>query len=121
MSDSRPSVFESLRATDAIRGVLITAIVGVVGYFAVRPAPESGQGGFALTRYGWLMLLIGVALQLVIIFGRPLMVRFERARDMEGQISPIVIYVLQLLADGVTVLLFALAVFGGLSRVESSL
>jgi hypothetical protein len=111
----------SLRATDAARGVLITVIIGVVGYFAVMPSPQPAQGGFWITHNGLTMLLIAIALQLAIIFGRPLLARIERAQGMDGQISPMVIHVLQLLADGATVLLFALAVFGGLSAFNDSI
>jgi hypothetical protein len=120
-SDNQPSAANSFRTVDAARGMLITAVVGFVGYFAVIPAPASGQRGFSPTHNGLLMLLVGVALQLAIIFGRPLIARFERARGMEGQISPMVIHFLQLLADGVTILLFALAVFGGITQAESSI
>src|ERR1700741_3104026 len=111
----------SLRGSDALRGVVITFIAGFVGYFPRLPAPEPGQSGFVITHAGMLMLLTGIALQLSIIFGRPLVARFERLQGMEGQISPMAIYVLQLLADGLTVLLFALAVFGGITRFENSI
>ena len=119
--DNRSSATSSFRTVDTARGMLITVVVTMIGYFAVIPAPAPGQGGFFITHNGLAMLLIGAVLQLVIIFGRPLIARFERAQGMEGQISPMVIHVLQLLADGLTILLFAVAVFGGISQVESGI
>ena len=119
-SDNR-SAANSFRTIDAARGLLITVTIGIVGYFAVIPPPASGQSAFSITHSGLSMLLVGVVLQLAIIFSRPLVARFERARGMEGQISPMVIHVLQLLADGLTVLLFALAVFGGITQAASSI
>jgi hypothetical protein len=114
-----PSADASIRGADAARGVLITAVVGFVGYFAVVPAPAPDKSRFWITHNGLAMLLVGVVLQLAIVFGRPLVARFERARGMEGQLSPMLVHVMQLLADGATVLLFALAVFGGITQVES--
>jgi len=120
-SDNPPSTVNSLRAADAVRGLLITVIIGIVGYFAIIPPPASGKSTFSITHNGLSMLLIGAVLQLAIIFSRSLIARFERAQGMEGQLSPMVIHILQLLADGVTVLLFALAVFGGITQAESSI
>jgi hypothetical protein len=120
-SKIRDSNANSLRAADAARGVLITVISGVVGYFALIPAPKSGEGGFWITHNGLSMLLVAIALQLAIIFGRPLLARFERAQGMDGQVSPMAIHVAQLLADGATVLLFALAIFGGMAAFNNSI
>ena len=121
MNDQHPSASDTFRASDVMRGMLITAIVALVGYFAVLPAPAPGHGGFVMTHTGSLMLLVGVAMQLTILVGRPLLARYERARGIEGRLSPVAIHFLQLIADGLTVLLFALAVFGGISRAESGI
>lgn len=119
-NDNRHTTINSLRAVDAARGAIITVIAGVVGYFALAPAPKPGQGELSISPTGLSMLLIGITLQLAILFGRPLIARFERARGLEGQVSPIAFHVFQLLADGLTVLLLALAVFGGIARFVDS-
>jgi len=107
------------RALDAARGLLITLIGGVIGYFAIVPAPASSR--FWISHNGLLQLSIGVALQLAIVVGRPLLTRYERAHGLEGQLSPMLIHVLQLVADGASVLLFALAVFGGIASFENGI
>lgn len=119
--DQQSPVSNSFHASDAARGVLITGIIAIIGYFAMVPAPAPEQGGFWITHTGLSMLLVGIVLQLTIVFGRPQLARYERANGLEGQLSPMAIHVLQLLADGVTVLLFALAVFGGISSFESGI
>jgi hypothetical protein len=120
-NENRPPALASFRTVDAIRGMLITVIIGIVGYFVIVPAPDPAPGGFSMTHTGLSMLLIGAVLQLAIIFGRPLIARFERAQGLPGQVSLMAIHVMQLLADGLTVLLFALAVFGGISRFENGI
>ena len=116
LNDNRRPALGSLRAVDTARGVVITVIAGIVGYFGFAPTAKLGQGELSISPSGLTMLLIGMTLQLTILFGRPLIDRFERARGLEGQVAPIALQVCQLLADGLTVLLCALAVFGGITR-----
>ena len=111
----RRSSLDSLRLADAARGIVITVIAAVIGYFVLAPS------GRAVSRFTMSMLVVGGCLQAAIVFARPLLARFERAHGLEGQVSPMAIHVSTLLADGLTVLLFALAVFGGIARSESGL
>jgi hypothetical protein len=111
----------SLSAVDAARGVIITVVVTLVGYISLAPADEPNRTGLSISNTGLGMLLVGVGLQLAILFSRPLINRFERASGLEGQLSPVVVHILKLIADGLTVLLFALAVFGGIARFEDNL
>ena len=108
-------------AVDAARGLLITLIGGFIGYFAIVPAPAGDSSRFWISHNRLLQLSIGVLLQLAVLVGRPLIARYERANGVEGQLSPMLIHVMQLVADGFSVLLFALAVFGGISNVESDI
>jgi hypothetical protein len=102
---------DGLRTEDVVRGVLIAVISLVAGYWILVPAEDAALGRFEGKRLAY--ICIAVALQVVVLAGNWLVRRYERAHGMEGQIAPDARHVLQLLADGVTVLLFALAVFGG--------
>jgi hypothetical protein len=94
------------------RGVLIALISLVAGYWILAPKEDAALGPFEGRRLAYLG--IAVALQVAVMAGNWLVRRFERAHGMEGQLAPDARHVLQLLADGVSVLLFALAVFGGI-------
>lgn len=105
------SAADGLRTGDLARGALIALISLVAGYWIIVPAEDAALGRFEGKRLAW--IVIAVAVQVVVLAGNWLVRRYERAHGMEGQIAPDARHVLQLLADGVTVLLFALAVFGG--------
>jgi hypothetical protein len=119
--DRSNSPHQALRAADAARGILITVVIGVIGYFGLFPTPGPEQGRPFLSRTGLVMLLIGVGLQLAVLVGRRLIGKLEMAWGVDGQLSPMAVHILQLVADGLTVLVFALAVFGGISQAESAL
>lgn len=102
---------DGLRAADVARGALIALISLVAGYWIIVPAEDAAPGRFEGRRLAFIG--IAVALQLAVLAGNWLVRRYERAHGMEGQVAPGARHVLQLLTDGVTVLLFALAVFGG--------
>jgi hypothetical protein len=114
--DDPNSANRSFQTVDMARGIVITAIMAIVGYVAWPAGPKAAQDGPTISTTGIQMLLVAAGMQAVLLFGRPLMLRFERAHGLEGQLSPWLIHVVQLLADGVTVLLFALAVFGSIAR-----
>jgi hypothetical protein len=101
-----------LRAEDLARGAIIALISLVAGYWILAPRDDAALGPFEGRRLAYLG--IAVALQLFVLGGNWLVRRFERAHGMDGQLAPDARHVLQLLADGVSVLLFALAVFGGI-------
>jgi len=111
----------AIGTADAARGILITAVIGFISYFVMVPKPENAQAQPFMSSTGIYLLLIGVGLQVLILFGKPLIGKYERAHGLEGQISPIAVHILQLLADGATVLLFAIAVFGNVSRFASDI
>jgi hypothetical protein len=110
----------SLRAQDLARGVLIAVISLVAGYWILVP-PEEGTAQARMSPGSIRLVLIGIALQVVVIGGNWLVRRYERANGLEGQLAPEARHILQLLADGVSVLLFALAVFGGIVGAASSI
>jgi hypothetical protein len=106
-----PAAADGLRTQDVVRGLVIALVSLVAGYWILVPAEDAALGRFEGKRLAYIG--IAVALQLAVLAGNWLVRRYERAHGMEGQIAPDARHVLQLLADGVTVLLFALAVFGG--------
>jgi hypothetical protein len=103
---------DGMRTADFARGVLIALISLLAGYWILAPRDESKLGPFEGHRLAYVGIAIG--LQVLVMGGNWLVRRYERATGMEGQIAPDARHVLQLLADGVSVLLFALAVFGGI-------
>jgi hypothetical protein len=110
----------SLRAQDLVRGILIGVISLVAGYWILTP-PQDGAAQARMSPGSITLIVIGIALQVVVITGDWLVRRYERAHGLEGQVAPQARHILQLLADGVSVLLFALAVFGGIVGAASSI
>jgi hypothetical protein len=102
-----------LRTVDWVRGAIIGLISLVAGFWILRPAAESGRAPVSGGQVA--LIAIAIGLQVAVFAGTWLARRWENARGMPGAISPHALHVLQLLADGVTVLLFALAVFGGIA------
>ena len=87
----------NLRIASWIRGVFIGALIAFYGWFV--KAPEG-----SLTK----MFVIGAGVQLLIIVLR---------RFLPPDAAPQAQYIFEMIADAVTVLTFALGVFGGLARV----
>jgi hypothetical protein len=89
-----------MRLSGAVRGLLIGVLL--TGYTVV-----SKQPGASLTA----TFLIGAGLQLAVIVVR---------RWLPAERQPLVVYIFELIADGATVLLFALGVFGGIMKVSET-
>jgi hypothetical protein len=81
------------------RGVAIAVLIGLYGWFMRQPA-----GSFAVG------LLVGAGLQILVLALR----RFVPADRL-----PQAMYVFEFVADGVTVLMFALGVFGGIASTTA--
>jgi len=64
---------------------------------------------------------VGVALQAALLLIRMVVTRYERSRGLEGLLSPLAIYLFELLVDAVTVALFAIATFRGIAEVARGL
>jgi hypothetical protein len=88
-----------MRIDSRVRGVVITALIAGYGLLFRQP-----HGSFAE------VLLIGAALQVLVILLR-------RWVPEEGQ--PAALYTFELIADGITVLMFALGVFGSINRIAA--
>ena len=88
-----------MRLSTTVRGVIIGALIA--GYSWLMRLPES-----------WAELLIAAAaVQFAVILAR----RFAPAEKM-----PQAIYIVEMIADGVTVLLFAVSVLGPIMRMPAS-
>ena len=83
-----------MRIDSRVRGVFITALIAGYGLLF-----RGSQGSFAEG------LLIAAAVQGVVILLR---------RWVPPESQPVAMYTVELIADGITVLLFALGVFGGM-------
>jgi hypothetical protein len=90
-----------MRISSNIRGVVITALIAAYGWAFKQPAASFSE-----------MLLVGAALQLAVICLR---------RFVPPDRLPQVMNVFELLADGATVLVFTLGVYGGLARMPPDL
>jgi hypothetical protein len=89
-----------MRIGSEVRGLFITVLIGGYAWFFNQP-------GASLTQ----MFLVAAALQAVVIGIRKL---------FPAPALPYAMYVFELLVDGVTVLLFALGVFGGIFRMAEA-
>jgi hypothetical protein len=119
--DTPNSARPSFEVADAARGIVITFVVAVIGYYAWLPTLHPERNGPSMSRGGVYMLLLGIGLQVAILVGKPLIGKYEKKHGLDGQISPMVVHILQLLADGLTVLLFALAVFGSIAQFPNDI
>ena len=95
------STAQDLRVASWIRGIFIGALIVAYGWF-VRGPQASLTASF----------LVGVVLQLAIVVARRLVPAgaLPQAQD-----------VFEMIADGVTVLMFALGVFGGIAHLADAL
>ena len=108
-----------MATADLVRGAVIALISLVASYWIIVPKQDAALGPLEGRRL-WL-LGVALALQVAVMGGNWLVRRYERAQGMEGQLAPDARHILQLLADGVSVLLFALAVFGGIVGAAASI
>jgi hypothetical protein len=88
---------EERRFSSGGRGVAIAAIIAFYGWFTHAPASSPRVS-----------LLAAAGLQLLVIALR---------RFVPADLLPQAMYVFEFIADGVTVLLFALGIFGGIAHL----
>lgn len=87
------------RLSSASRGWFIAGFLAVYGWFMRQPGPSME-----------LLFLVGAALQLAVILIR---------RFVPADMQPEAIYIYEYVADGASVLLFALGVFGGIAALTA--
>lgn len=107
----------TLRLEGATRGVLIAWGIAIAALFGHR----AGGDGLDLTSKGLIYsVLTGLFLQALGWLVRILTARYERRAGLEGQLTPMALYIFELLVDSVTVFLFALATYRGILQFADS-
>ena len=96
MSGEDPEI-RDLRRGAAFRSLVIATMIAAYGWFMHQPTASFTQS-----------FLIGIALQVILIILR---------RFVPPERLPRVMYAFETVADGITVLLFALGVLGGIWRL----
>jgi hypothetical protein len=112
------SPFENLRVGGTIRGVIISYGIGVMALLLAR---SKGELLTVAPRQVLYMFLTGLGLQALLVAVRALVARYERATGFQGQLSPLAIYLFELVVDASTVFLFALATYRGILQYASAL
>jgi hypothetical protein len=87
-----------MRLSSTARGIIIALLIGAYSWVFRQPAASMT----------W-TLLVGAAIQLVVILLR----RFVPPDNL-----PLALYVTELVADAVTVFMFALGVYGGILKLS---
>jgi hypothetical protein len=98
---------------------LIAYGVAAFTWFFSRTLPAEEEASTAASMLP--LIGFGLLLQLLVLMLRKRVERYERQHGLENQIAPLVMYVVEILLDGVTVLLFALATFSSISRFPAGL
>ncbi len=108
-----------MRVTTRVRSAIIGYGIAAYGFllYSMGARPASEAAGETESPLGALlrMVVIGLALQGLLLLVRWLVGRYERRHGLEGQVLPVAYYVFELCADAVTVLLFAIATFRGIA------
>ena len=84
-----------------MRGIIIATLIVAYCWFIGQPQDSFAQ-----------MFVVGAAIQILVILVRKLVPAQHRAQAQ---------YVFELVADGITVLVFALGVLGGITRAAAVL
>jgi hypothetical protein len=101
----------------AARTAFITYGIAAYTYLLARPGPADAAKAFGVGASASAFLLSGLGLQILLIAARFTIKRAMPDREMSAQALGIV----ELIADGVTVLLFAMATFGAIAHAPADL
>jgi hypothetical protein len=102
-----------------LRGALIAYGVAFFSWWFARTLPADEAS--AWTPGNLYMIALGLVLQVAAWTVKWLAARYEREHGMTGMLSPTAVSTAQLIIDGVTVLLFAIATFRSIAIVPSNL
>ena len=108
----------SLRVTGAVRGLIIAYGIGAYALISQKFATARPDTG-SFTDSPLNLIVLGLVVQAVRWAVLWAVGRYEKAHDLEGALSPTVMYGVDLVIDGITVLLFAVATFQSISGVAS--
>jgi hypothetical protein len=113
------SPYASLRIQGSIRAVIVGYGVAGLSLLLFRRGPV--EAATPMSRQVLYLLLTGLALQGLLLVVRTITARYERTAGLEGYLSPLVIYIFELVVDAVTVFLFAWATYRGLLAFATDL
>ena len=104
----------------AVRGALIVYGVAAFTWLFAKTSPATDAGAATPLRSLLGMVVVGLALQVLWWLVRRLLARAEPDPDAAVVLTAQARYIFEIIVDGVTVLLFALATFGALSGTLKS-
>ena len=116
-----PSRYERLRLGGRMRSAIIAYGIGAYAIFAPHAAGPAQASAADLAGGIVSMLFTGTALQLLVFAVRVIAAAYERSTGEELALGALALYVFELLVDGATVLLFALATYGGIAQFAAGL
>ena len=120
-ADITRSPYERLRLNGAVRTAIITYGIGAFTYF-FPPLTATAESSASHAAAGVVpMLVVGIGLQVLLLLVRGIAAGFGRVAGAVSNLVPAAMYVSELLVDGVTVLLFALATYRGIAEYASIL
>lgn len=119
-SERRTSKASSLSVAGAVRGFIIAYGIGAYALIQQHLLAGSRRETVPFGENPLNLILIGFGLQAVRWVVLRVVARYERAHELDGALSPTVMYGIDLVIDGVTVLLFAVATFRGITGVATS-
>ncbi len=111
---------DKLSIASAFRGLIIAYGIGAYALISrnLGTNPQRDTVSFGEAPLG--LILIGLGVQAVRWALMRAVARYEKTHDAEGVFSPTVMVGVDLVIDGVTVLLFAVATLRGISGVAAS-
>jgi len=114
--NSARTPFDQQRTYGVIRSALIGYGVAAFTYLFSRSSALESAGAGQASGPAQSLVLIGLALQVLLIGARMLM----RRRASESNVAAQGLMILELVADGVTVLLFAMATLGTIMQASGN-
>lgn len=108
---------DQIRRYGAARTALITYGIAAYTYLLARPGPDGGARAFGVGASASSFVLSGIALQVLLIVARLVIKRVTSDQEVAAQ----ALGIFELVADGVTVLLFAMATFGAIAHAPEEL
>ncbi len=115
MTVKRPvSPVQTFDPASVVRGVIIAYGIGAYALISHKLGTTAGSDAGSFGESALYLIVIGLGLQVIRWLVMRAVGRYEKSRGLEGALSPTAAQAIDLLIDGVTVLLFAVATFRGI-------
>lgn len=112
---------EKLSVAGTVRGLIIAYGIGAFALISRNLGTGSQRDTVSFGESPLNLILIGLGVQVLRWAVMRAVARYEKTHDVEGVFSPTVMQGVDLVIDGVTVLLIAVATFRGISSVAASI